>query len=112
MNVNFRFPRINGKTEAQQIAQIRSFLHQLVEQLNWAMQDTEKTGDQTAVPVADGTGASKSEAGESAANAKRFAQLQRQIDALGQTVETMQDSLQQQINDLRYEVESMKGTGG
>ena len=37
MSVNIRFPNITGKTEAEQIVQIKSYLHQLVEQLNWAL---------------------------------------------------------------------------
>lgn len=41
MSVNFRFPNITAGTEAQQITQIRSFLHQLVEQLNWVLPNME-----------------------------------------------------------------------
>lgn len=37
MSINFRFPNINGSTETEQLKQIKSYLHQLVEQLNWAM---------------------------------------------------------------------------
>ena len=35
MNVTIRFPKITAKTEAEQINQIKSYLHQLVEQLIW-----------------------------------------------------------------------------
>lgn len=34
MSVNIRYPNISGLTEREQIAQIKSYLHQLVEQLN------------------------------------------------------------------------------
>lgn len=37
MSINIRFPNITGHTEAEQLAQIKSYLHQLVEQLNWAL---------------------------------------------------------------------------
>lgn len=37
MSTNIRFPNITGKTEAEQIAQIKSYLHQLVQQLNWIL---------------------------------------------------------------------------
>ena len=37
MSVNFRYPNITGNSEREQIAQIKSYLHQLVEQLNFAM---------------------------------------------------------------------------
>ncbi len=34
MSIKFRYPNITGKKESEQISQIRSYLHQLVEQLN------------------------------------------------------------------------------
>ena len=37
MSMNIRFPHIAGTNEAEQIAQIKSFLIQLVEQLNWML---------------------------------------------------------------------------
>ena len=37
MSINIRFPNITGHTEAEQLVQVRSYLHQLVEQLNWAL---------------------------------------------------------------------------
>ena len=33
---NFRYPSINGSTEREQIAQIKSFLYQLVDNLNYS----------------------------------------------------------------------------
>ena len=37
MSVNLRFPNITGSTEKEQLTQIKSYLHQLVEQLNYAL---------------------------------------------------------------------------
>ena len=37
MSINIRYPNITGHTDADQLMQIKSFLHQLVEQLNWAL---------------------------------------------------------------------------
>lgn len=37
MSVNIRYPSITAGSEREQIAQIKSYLHQLVEQLNWAL---------------------------------------------------------------------------
>ncbi len=37
MSVNFRYPNITSGSEKEQLAQIKSFLHQLVEQLNYAV---------------------------------------------------------------------------
>lgn len=37
MSINIRYPNITATNEREQIAQIRSYLHQLVEQLNYAL---------------------------------------------------------------------------
>lgn len=44
MSINIRYPNISGLTEREQLSQIKSYLHQLVEQLNWAL-PTLGTGD-------------------------------------------------------------------
>ena len=41
MSMNLRFPNITGVTEAEQLTQIKSYLHQLVQQLNWALSNLE-----------------------------------------------------------------------
>ena len=52
MNVDLRFPNITGKTEAEQLGQVKSYLHQLVEQLNWALNAAESyQGGNTSAPV-------------------------------------------------------------
>jgi hypothetical protein len=37
MSLNLRYPNITGASEKEQLTQIRSYLHQLVEQLNYAL---------------------------------------------------------------------------
>lgn len=37
MSVNIRYPNITGRSEKEQLSQIKSYLHQLVEQLNYAL---------------------------------------------------------------------------
>lgn len=37
MSIDIRFPNINGKTDREQLAQMRRYLYQLVEQLNWGL---------------------------------------------------------------------------
>ena len=50
--MDIRLPNITGKTEAEQIAQIRSYLHQLVEQLNWGLNAVESyQSGNTSAPV-------------------------------------------------------------
>ena len=41
MSVNLRYPNITGLSEKEQIAQIKSYLHQLVEQLNYTLPNLE-----------------------------------------------------------------------
>ena len=50
--IDLRYPNITGKTEAEQMVQVRSYLHQLVEQLNWALNaaDSYQSGN-TSTPV-------------------------------------------------------------
>jgi hypothetical protein len=37
MGLDIRLPNINGKTDREQLAQVKSYLHQLAEQLQWAL---------------------------------------------------------------------------
>lgn len=37
MSVNLRYPNITGRTEKEQITQIKSYLHQLVDHMNYAL---------------------------------------------------------------------------
>ena len=53
MSVNFRFPNITAGTEKEQLTQIKSYLHQLVEQLNYAL-PTMGTGSAQSVEVQGG----------------------------------------------------------
>ena len=47
MSINIRFPNITASTEREQIAQIKSYLHQLVEQLNYALPNIGTGGSST-----------------------------------------------------------------
>lgn len=47
MSVNLRYPNITASTEKEQISQIKSYLHQLVEQLNYALPSMSGSGTQT-----------------------------------------------------------------
>lgn len=52
MGTNFRLPNITGPTEREKLTQMQSYLFQLVEQLNWALQyvDTSNGEVVTSVP--------------------------------------------------------------
>lgn len=49
MSIDIRLPNITARDEAGQLAQIRSYLHQMVEQLNWAMGSIETTSSEAVV---------------------------------------------------------------
>jgi hypothetical protein len=52
MSISLRYPNIQGKTEAEQLAQVKSYLHQMVEQLNWALSTVESSqGGNTSAAV-------------------------------------------------------------
>lgn len=44
MSIDIRFPNITAPTDAGKLQQMQSFMHQLVEQLNWALNNIDITG--------------------------------------------------------------------
>lgn len=46
--IDIRFPNITGTTEREQLIQVKSYLHQLAEQLQWALQNVD-TNNNTSV---------------------------------------------------------------
>lgn len=67
MSIDIRLPNINAATEQGQLSQMRSYLYQLVEQLNWALNTVQDGAVQTVVqpmtaPTASGTAAAEQEA--------------------------------------------------
>lgn len=53
MSINIRFPNITGKSEAEQLMQVKSYLHQLAEQLNWALSTIESSTNGSNASAAD-----------------------------------------------------------
>ena len=47
MSTNLRYPNITGATEREQLSQIKSFLYQLVDQLNYAIPTEGSSSTQT-----------------------------------------------------------------
>ena len=62
--IYLRYPNIQGKTEAEQLVQMKSYLHQLVEQLNWALNTVESAqgGNTSAVVYQQGEPSTAQEA--------------------------------------------------
>ena len=68
--VDLRYPNITGKTETEQIGQVKSYLHQLVEQLNWALNtvDSFQNGNTSAPVVYKGSETSSPQEAEETFN--------------------------------------------
>lgn len=67
MSIDIRLPNINAANEQGQLSQMRSYLYQLVEQLNWALNTVQDGAVQTVVQpmtaqTASGTAAAEQEA--------------------------------------------------
>lgn len=52
MSIDIRFPNITAPTEAGKLQQMQSYMHQLVEQLNWALNNIDITGGGSNVSTA------------------------------------------------------------
>ena len=55
MPIELRLPNINGMTEKEQLAQIRSYLYQFIPQLQWALNNVTTTSSTTAVTPTQNT---------------------------------------------------------
>lgn len=67
MNGQFRYPNIQGKTDREQLTEVKKFLWQLVDELNFLMQDTQSdpiTEEKTCLTPADVRSIAKKEAKE------------------------------------------------
>lgn len=69
MSLDLRFPNITGTTPEAQLSQMRSFLHQTIQQLNWAFKTLE-----------DGTGTSSSSSAQSTAGSKKSEEEKKPTD--------------------------------
>lgn len=66
--IDIRLPDISGKTEAEQLAQIRSYLFQFAGQLNWALNTLEKRQSGNDSLVVQGGGSSKGQENDAVSN--------------------------------------------
>lgn len=51
MSINIRLPNITAQNDAGKLAQVQSYMYQLVEQLNWALNNIETASTGTALPT-------------------------------------------------------------
>ena len=102
--INIRLPSINGATERDQLIQVKSYLHQLVQELNWALSSIE-SGSSTEVTNKNGT--SKAVTKEDLTTS--FNELRSLIMKSSQTVTAYTESAEERYNSL-YVARSDFGT--
>lgn len=99
--IDIRLPNITGSTEREQLVQMKSYLHQLAEQLQWALQNVD-TNNNTAVvaptakslaPVASGS------VGQSDPQAT-FASIKSLIIKSAEIVEAYYDEINAELEGL------------
>ena len=105
MSINIRLPSITGRTEAEQLSQVKSYLHQLAEQLNWAL-STLESGTSSAAGSTAKTGAAAKETPD---NATAFSELKSLIVKSSETVMAYSEAAQQRYESL-YVAQSDFGT--
>lgn len=62
MSIELRLPNITATTAEEQLKQVKSYLYQMVEQLNWAMKNMESGGTSESLTVTSSTAAQEKEA--------------------------------------------------
>lgn len=72
--INIRLPNINGRTDSEQLMQIRSYLYQFAEQLQWAL-GTMETGGSTGMVQASGSAVTESEEEKTISNFNQIKNL-------------------------------------
>ena len=107
MSINIRFPNITGNTEAEQLTQVKSYLHQLAEQLNWAL-STIESGNGSANASAVAT-AQKGGAGNAQENEVSFYELKSLIIKSADIVNAYYDKLSKKLEGS-YVAQSEFGT--
>ena len=106
MSIDFRLPNITAKDEAGQLLQMKSYLHQLVEQLNYAMKTVESSSSGA---VAYQNKATTAAAGEDAKAQATFNSIKSLIIKSADIVNAYYESINARLKGL-YVAESDFGT--
>jgi hypothetical protein len=96
MPINVRQPNINAPTEAGRLEQIRSYLYQMSEQLNWALNTLEKQ-----------TSDSISKIEESTATAKSPEELQNNFNGLKSLIIKSADIVDAYYEEISHRLEGL-----
>ena len=108
MSIDFRFPNITARDEAGQLIQMKSYLHQLVEQLNYAMKTVEG-GTSSAVAYQSNASASSAAGVEDAKAQATFNSIKSLIIKSADIVNAYYETINARLKGL-YVAESDFGT--
>lgn len=108
MSIDFRFPNITARDEAGQLIQMKSYLHQLVEQLNYAMKTVE-SGTSSAVAYQSNASASSAAGVEDAKAQATFNSIKSLIIKSADIVNAYYETINARLKGL-YVAESDFGT--
>ena len=107
MSVDIRLPNITGKTEMEQLAQIKSYLYQFAGQLQWALKTVE-SGGSTNIVLQKGASGTEVKKDEPVAN---FNQLKSLITKTADIVTAYEEKLNKILDlDGEYIAQSPFGT--
>ena len=94
MRVDIRLPNITGRTEAEQLAQIKSYLYQFAGQLQWALKTVE-SGSSTNIVLQQGSSGKEVKPDVQTAN---FNQLKALIIKTAEVVEAYEEKIDALLN--------------
>lgn len=101
--INIRLPNITAGTEREQLLQVKSYLHQLVQELNWALSSIETGGSVEVKQDAAGNSVTKQELATS------FNSLKSLIIKSAETVQAYSEEAERRYESL-YVAQSDFGT--
>ena len=101
--MNIRFPNITGRTEMEQLVQVKSYLHQLADQLNFALTEVENKASAIATPT------KKSKAEQEVEAQETFTSIKSLIIKSADIVEAYSEAIEMQLSG-KYVAVSDYGT--
>ena len=101
--INIRLPNITAPTEREQLIQVKSYLHQLVQELNWALTSIESGSETQTKKTSAGNAVTKEEMATS------FNELKSLIIKSANTVMAYSEAAEERYNS-RYVAQSDFGT--
>lgn len=109
MSINIRFPNITASTEAEQLVQVKSYLHQLAEQLNWALATIQTGGIGGNASTGTGSGTQAGGPGTSMEDSVSFYELKALIIKSADIVNSYYEEISKKLEG-QYVAQSDFGT--